>query len=133
MAFLYVDFWNDPLNNASSHRIEFSFICRDLHFMITDLTRHTHHSAWHTMHNVICGGARFTDEFLEILSKMRVRIKLIQGNEDQLVPLECSYSIKKRFPEVDVKIISGTDHMTVVLNRMEEFTQELEGIWSSCN
>jgi len=101
--------------------------------MITDLTRHTHHSAWHTMHNVICGGARFTDEFLEILSKMRVRIKLIQGNEDQLVPLECSYSIKKRFPEVDVKIISGTDHMTVVLNRMEEFTQELEGIWSSCN
>ncbi|KAJ8430998.1 hypothetical protein Cgig2_025680 [Carnegiea gigantea] len=106
---------------------------RDHHFMIMDLTRHTHHSAWHTMHNVICGGARFTDEFLEILSNMRVTITVIQGNEDQVVPLECSYSIKKRVPEVDVRIISGTDHITVILSRAEEFTRDLEGIWSSCN
>ncbi|KAL1563578.1 hypothetical protein AAHA92_06028 [Salvia divinorum] len=40
---------------------------RDLHFLVTDVMRHTHHSAWHTMHNVVCGGARFLDSYMEVL------------------------------------------------------------------
>ncbi|XVF42664.1 hypothetical protein PTKIN_Ptkin01aG0382700 [Pterospermum kingtungense] len=44
----------------------------ELNFMEVDLTRHTHHSAWHCMHNVICGGAKFMDEYLEILKRSRL-------------------------------------------------------------
>ncbi|KAF2288141.1 hypothetical protein GH714_004632 [Hevea brasiliensis] len=67
---------------------------RDLHFMIMDLTRHTHHSAWHTMHNVICGGAKFLDENLDRLMKSGVKFCVIHGDCDNVVPLECSESIK---------------------------------------
>ncbi|KAJ6829904.1 uncharacterized protein M6B38_356215 [Iris pallida] len=40
---------------------------RDVHFMMIDLTKHTHHSAWHTMHNVICGAANSMDEYLKVM------------------------------------------------------------------
>ncbi|XVF56780.1 hypothetical protein PTKIN_Ptkin06aG0147600 [Pterospermum kingtungense] len=43
----------------------------ELGFMVVDLTRHTHHSGWHTMHNVICGEAKFMDEYLEIVNRSK--------------------------------------------------------------
>ncbi|GAB4834941.1 hypothetical protein Ancab_033207 [Ancistrocladus abbreviatus] len=103
----------------------------DLHFMIVDFTRHTHHSAWHTMHNVLCGGAGLMDEYLDILSKYGVKITVVQGDQDQVVPLECSYNIKQKAPDANVKIIPNTDHTTVINPRTKEFTQDLEGIWIS--
>ncbi|KAF9619323.1 hypothetical protein IFM89_006510 [Coptis chinensis] len=50
---------------------------RDLHFMIIAFTRPTHHSAWHTTHNVICGGAKLMDEYLEAIKRSRVVVKVI--------------------------------------------------------
>ncbi|KAG0447672.1 hypothetical protein HPP92_028199 [Vanilla planifolia] len=42
-----------------------SLMLRSARFM-TDVTKHTHH--WHgTMHNVLCGGAKFADKYLEAL------------------------------------------------------------------
>lgn len=104
---------------------------RDLHFMVLDLTRHTHHSAWHTMHNVICGGAKLMDEYLETLNKSGMKISVIQGPRDQLVPLECSNNIKTKVPDADVKLIANADHNTVVLGRENDFTRDLEHLWAS--
>lgn len=92
-------------------------------------TKHTHHSAWHTMHNVICGSAKSMDEYLQKISKARVKFTIIQGGEDQLVPLQCSYNIKMKVPEADVRAIPTANHTTVVLSRTNEFTLDLESIW----
>ncbi|KAI8544029.1 hypothetical protein RHMOL_Rhmol08G0263200 [Rhododendron molle] len=104
---------------------------RDLHFMFTDMTRHTHHSAWHTMHNVICGGAKSMDEFLEALRDSKAKIHVIQGAQDHVVPVECSSNIKMKVPQAEVEIIANADHNTIILNREREFTQNLERIWAS--
>ncbi|KAF7135126.1 hypothetical protein RHSIM_Rhsim08G0193100 [Rhododendron simsii] len=104
---------------------------RDLHFMFTDMTRHTHHSAWHTMHNVICGGAKSMDEFLEALRDSKAKIHVIQGAQDHVIPVECSSNIKMKVPQAEVEIIANADHNTIILNRKREFTQNLERIWAS--
>nr|XP_019706188.1 probable lysophospholipase BODYGUARD 4 [Elaeis guineensis] len=102
---------------------------RDLNFMITDLTKHTHHSAWHTMHNVICGAMKLMDKHLEVVNKAGISVKIIQGDKDQVVPLECSYNMKSKLPLVDLKIITNADHNTVMIGREKVFTRDLEQIW----
>ncbi|XP_018724662.2 probable lysophospholipase BODYGUARD 4 [Eucalyptus grandis] len=103
----------------------------DLHFAAVDLTRHTHHSAWHTMHNVICGGAKFLDDYLERLRKSRARIVIIHGNCDKVVPLECSSNIKMKIPHAEVEIIPNASHTTVILGREQAFTRKLEHVWAN--
>ncbi|XVF42668.1 hypothetical protein PTKIN_Ptkin01aG0383100 [Pterospermum kingtungense] len=90
---------------------------RKLNFMEVDLTRHTHHTAWHCMHNVICGGAKFMDDYLEILNRSRVKVCIIHGDQDLVVPLECSNNIKIKFPEVELDVIPNADHVSVILRR----------------
>ncbi|XP_074271095.1 putative lysophospholipase BODYGUARD 4 isoform X1 [Silene latifolia] len=104
---------------------------RELHFLITDTIKHTHHSAWHTMHNVVCGGAKYLDECFDILSQKGVKMTVIQGDEDQVVPLECSFNIKMKIRDTNVIVLSKRDHITVVLHQTKEFTQILESIWRS--
>ncbi|KAG0479161.1 hypothetical protein HPP92_013880 [Vanilla planifolia] len=88
---------------------------RDLPHIVTDITKHTHHSAWHTMHNVICGGAKFLDKYLEILQEEGILLKIIQGTKDQAVPLECSFNMKAMVPKADLQIIKDADHASVIL------------------
>ncbi|KAL5834903.1 hypothetical protein ACOSQ4_014400 [Xanthoceras sorbifolium] len=104
---------------------------RELHFMIMDLTKHTHRSAWHSMHNVICGGAKYIDDYLNTLIKHGIKICVIQGDQDDVIPLKCSINIKMKFPDAKVLIITNAGHITVILGREKEFTQSLERIWSS--
>ncbi|XWS58589.1 hypothetical protein CRYUN_Cryun08bG0047300 [Craigia yunnanensis] len=104
---------------------------RELNFMAVDLPRHTHHSAWHRMHNVICGGAKFMDDYLEVLNRSRVKVCIIHGDHDLAVPLECSNKIKMKFPEVEFNIIQNYDHGTVILGRKKDFANSLEHIWAS--
>ncbi|OIT27657.1 PREDICTED: probable lysophospholipase BODYGUARD 4 [Nicotiana attenuata] len=104
---------------------------RNMHFMAIDLTRHTHHSAWHTMHNVICGGAKFMDKYLETLSIAKVKINVTQGSRDQVVPLECSTNIKMKVPDAMVKIIANADHTSVVRGREKDLCNDLEKLWGS--
>ncbi|XVF30697.1 hypothetical protein REPUB_Repub16aG0080400 [Reevesia pubescens] len=109
---------------------------RELSFMVVDLTRHTHHSAWHSMHNVICGGAKFLDDYLEILIRSKVKVCTIHGDQDLAVPSECSNNIKMKFPEVELNIIQNVDHATVIFRRKKDFAKSLENIWASsqrCN
>ncbi|CAL9133203.1 unnamed protein product, partial [Musa textilis] len=104
---------------------------RALSFLFVDLTKHTHHSAWHTMHNVICGGAKLVDKHLEAVRKAEVPVTVIHGDKDQLVPMECSYNLKSKLPHADLKVMNGRDHSTVILGREKMFTGELEQIWFS--
>ncbi|KAL2534699.1 alpha/beta-Hydrolases superfamily protein [Abeliophyllum distichum] len=104
---------------------------RDLPFSVVDLTQHTHHSAWHTMHNIICGGAKLLDKYLDTLTISRVKIHIIQGNKDQVVPLECSYNMKMKAPYAELSIIPNADHKTVIFGREEEFTRNLENLLDS--
>ncbi|KAG8649890.1 hypothetical protein MANES_08G151711v8 [Manihot esculenta] len=103
----------------------------DLHFIIIDMTRHTHHSAWHSMHNVICGGAKFLEEMLENLMKSEVKICVIQGDGDEVVPLECSKNIKSKVSNTEISIIPNADHISVIIGREKDFTRNLAHIWAS--
>ncbi|XP_022633480.1 probable lysophospholipase BODYGUARD 5 isoform X2 [Vigna radiata var. radiata] len=105
---------------------------RDLHFLTTDMTRHTHHSAWSSMHNVLCGGAKFVDSYLIILTRVGVRINVIQGEKDQVVPMECCSKFELKAPNAEINIIPNADHGTVLFGREKEFALSLEHIWESC-
>ncbi|WZZ90955.1 hypothetical protein YC2023_119534 [Brassica napus] len=101
----------------------------EIPWKIKDITRHTHHSAWHCMHNVICGGSKFADKHLETLVNSGVKIHLMQGDRDEMVPLHCSGDMKRSFPAVEVEIVVGADHESVIGGRREEFVEKLESIW----
>ncbi|CAL9108899.1 unnamed protein product [Musa acuminata var. zebrina] len=104
---------------------------RALSFLFMDLSKHTHHSAWHTMHNVLCGGAKLVDKHLEAVRKAKTPVTVIHGDKDQLVPMECSYNLKSKLPHADLKVMNGRDHSSVILGREKMFTGELEQIWST--
>ncbi|XP_031391729.1 probable lysophospholipase BODYGUARD 4 isoform X2 [Punica granatum] len=119
-------------NHRTWERI-LKFITRrsDVHFTVIDLTRHTHHSAWHTMHNVICGGTKLMDGYLETLRRSGAKISIIHGDRDQVVPLECSLSIKARLPDAEINIIRNANHNTVIFGRERDFTRFLGCTWES--
>lgn len=120
-----------PANAEIKILLLICFFSRDLHFLITDLTRHTHHSAWHTMHNVICGGAKFLDGYLEVLRAAGAKIRVVQGREDQVVPVECSLNMKMKDPDIELHILPDFDHNTVISSRAEDFARDLERFWAS--
>ncbi|KAI3912374.1 hypothetical protein MKX01_038436 [Papaver californicum] len=104
---------------------------RELPYMLLDLTKHTHHSAWHTMHNVLCGGAKLMDGYLEAVSSSEIMLTVIQGDKDDVVPVECTNSIKLKVPSAEIKIIPNATHSSLILDSKEVFTRELEHIWFS--
>nr|XP_051213594.1 probable lysophospholipase BODYGUARD 4 isoform X2 [Lolium perenne] len=102
-------------------------------FVVRDLTRHTHHSAWNTMHNVICGGAGVQDRNLEVLAAAGVPVRVVHGDGDQVVPVECSSRhLKLKLPRAELRVLGGRDHRTVVFGREKEFAEELREFWSGC-
>ncbi|KAJ1292477.1 hypothetical protein BS78_02G394400 [Paspalum vaginatum] len=100
-------------------------------FRLRDLTRHTHHSAWHTMHNVICGGARLQGASLEAVRAAGIPVQAIHGVDDQVVPVECSRHLKAKLPTAALRVMAGCDHATVVFGRERDFADELRAFWSS--
>ncbi|KAI3693682.1 hypothetical protein L1987_76631 [Smallanthus sonchifolius] len=110
-----------------------AFMTWKLSFLVIDLFRHTHHSAWHTMHNVICGGAKMMDPCLETLRQVQARVTVVQGSRDQVVPVECGNNIKVKVPDAEVKIIIGANHTTVIIGREKQFAADLELILDSAN
>ncbi|KAK9170640.1 hypothetical protein Syun_002780 [Stephania yunnanensis] len=101
-------------------------------FVLQDLMRHTHHSAWHSMHNVICGGAKLVDRYLETLNnESGSPLTVIQGNKDQVVPMECSLNMKLKSPRTELLIIPNANHWNVIFGREQSFTSHLEKIWLS--
>ncbi|XP_072961158.1 probable lysophospholipase BODYGUARD 4 [Typha angustifolia] len=102
---------------------------RDLNFLVRDMTQHTHHSAWHTMHNVICGGAKLQDKYLEVVKRAGISLRIIHGDKDQVVPVECSHNMKSKVPFADLQILNDADHNTVIVGREKSFSRDLEKFW----
>ena len=98
---------------------------------ITELTKHTHQSVWHSMHNVICGGAKFTDKHIGMLINSGVKINVIHGDKDDVVPIDCLWNMKAKFPAVEVEVIAGTDHSSVIMSRREVFIAKLVCLWAA--
>ncbi|XP_066400616.1 probable lysophospholipase BODYGUARD 4 isoform X2 [Miscanthus floridulus] len=98
---------------------------------VRDLTKHTHHSAWHTMHNVICGGARLQDANLEAVVAAGIPVQVVHGADDQVVPVECSRHLKAKLPRAKLSVMDRRDHSTVVLGRERDFAEELKVFWWS--
>ncbi|CAN6993135.1 unnamed protein product [Brassica oleracea var. botrytis] len=98
---------------------------------ITELTKHTHQSVWHSMHNAICGGAKFTDKHIGMLINSGVKINVIHGDKDDVVPIDCLWNMKAKFPAVEVEVIAGTDHSSVIMSRREVFIANLVCLWAA--
>jgi pimeloyl-ACP methyl ester carboxylesterase len=85
------------------------------------------------MHNVICAGTRTQEENLQIIKKAGIPMKIVHGDKDQVVPVECSYNMKSRVPYAEIQIMNGEDHNSIIIGREKEFTRELEGFWFSAS
>lgn len=72
------------------------------------------------------------DSYLKILTKGGVRINIIHGDKDEVVPVECCSNFKLKAPNAEINIIPNADHRTVLFGREKEFAHSLEYTWTSC-
>ncbi|CAN8274084.1 unnamed protein product [Cochlearia groenlandica] len=121
---------------CKNHRIwQFLANLLTLNFLIEGFMCHTHNAAWHTLHNIICGTGSKLDTYLDIVrDKLKCNVTIFHGEDDELIPIECSYNVKEKIPRAQVKVIENKDHITMVVGRQDEFASELQDIWktSSC-
>ncbi|XP_047319412.1 probable lysophospholipase BODYGUARD 3 [Impatiens glandulifera] len=116
--------WNSIIKFITRNRIKT--------YLIDGFCCHTHNSAWHTLHNIICGTAEKVDDYLNtVRSKLNCPVSIFHGQDDDLIPIECSYHVQTRIPRARVKIVENKDHITIVLGRQKAFAMELEEIWKS--
>lgn len=71
------------------------------------------------------------DRYLEAVREAKIPVRIIQGDKDQVVPLECSYNLKAKLPFAELQVLSGRDHCSAIVGREEILTEELEAIWFS--
>ncbi|KAI3469073.1 hypothetical protein Pfo_025736 [Paulownia fortunei] len=95
---------------------------------------HTHNAAWHTLHNIICGTAAKMEGYLEeVKNGLKCDITIFHGEDDELIPVECSYNVQSRIPRAQVKVVQNKDHITIVVGRQKSFARELERIWKNAS
>lgn len=105
--------------------------CRIRTFLIEGWFCHSHYAAWHTLHNIIFGTAGKIDGYLEAVSdRLSCDVAVFHGRDDDLIPLDCSFSLKKKVPRAHVKVVDDKDHITIVVCRQKTFARELELIWN---
>ncbi|KAJ3682067.1 hypothetical protein LUZ60_014640 [Juncus effusus] len=93
---------------------------------------HHHIGSFHTLHNIICGGAGKVEKYLDIVrDQLNCSVTVYHGKNDELLPIQCSYSVKFKIPRARVKIFDRKDHVTIVVGRQKAFARELEEIWDS--
>ncbi|KAF8117826.1 hypothetical protein N665_0008s0168 [Sinapis alba] len=105
---------------------------RTVNFLIEGFMCHTHNAAWHTLHNIICGTGSKLDTYLDVVrDKLKCNVTIFHGENDELIPIECSYNVKQRIPRARVEVIEKKDHITMVVGRQDEFARELQEIWQT--
>ncbi|KAK8698220.1 hypothetical protein V6N13_114346 [Hibiscus sabdariffa] len=104
---------------------------REVNFMFMDMMKITHHSGWHTTHNVLYRGVKQMDRNLEMLMKLRKKVHVLMGTRDKSVPPDCGNQMKNKFPEVEVNNIPDAGHRSVVFNRENVVAQDLFRIWEN--
>lgn len=101
-------------------------------FLLEGFFCHTHNAAWHTLHNIICGTANKLDGYLDaVRNHVKCDVNIFHGEDDELIPVECSYNVQRKIPRARVKVIKKKDHITIVVGRQRTFARELEEIWRS--
>ncbi|KAL7597453.1 probable lysophospholipase BODYGUARD 1 [Lactuca sativa] len=101
-------------------------------YLIDGFCCHTHNAAWHTLHNVICGTAAKMGGYLDtVQNQLNCSVNVFHGEDDELIPVECSEHVKNKVPRANVKVIKKKDHLTIVVGRQEAFARELEHIWKN--
>ncbi|PWA48711.1 alpha/beta-Hydrolases superfamily protein [Artemisia annua] len=101
-------------------------------YLIKGFCCHTHNAAWHTLHNIICGTAGKIEGYLDIVqNKLTCSVNIFHGQDDELIPVECSSHVKNKIPRANIKVVEKKDHITIVVGRQEAFARELEEIWNS--
>ncbi|XP_055821782.1 probable lysophospholipase BODYGUARD 3 [Solanum dulcamara] len=101
-------------------------------YLIEGFCCHTHNAAWHTLHNIICGTAGKIEGYLDMVKKkLKCEVTVFHGEDDELIPVECSYNVQSRIPRAHVKVVENKDHITIVVGRQKSFARELEQIWKN--
>ncbi|XP_071701310.1 probable lysophospholipase BODYGUARD 3 [Rutidosis leptorrhynchoides] len=99
-------------------------------YLIKGFCCHTHNAAWHTLHNIICGTAGKIEEYLDtVQNNLSCSVNIFHGEDDELIPVECSSNVKTKVPRANIKVVEKKDHITIVVGRQEAFAKELEEIW----
>ncbi|XP_031494065.1 probable lysophospholipase BODYGUARD 1 [Nymphaea colorata] len=102
-------------------------------YLVEGFFCHTHHGAWHTLHNIICGTASKMDDYLEQVARLSCQVTVLHGADDELLPVDCSFAVRSKIPRARVKVIEKKDHLTIVVGRQKAFARELEEIWKPCS
>lgn len=101
-------------------------------YLIKGFCCHTHNAAWHTLHNIICGTAGKMEGYLKtVQNQLSCSVNVFHGQDDELIPVECSSNVKTKVPRANVKVVEKKDHITIVVGRQEAFARELEEIWKA--
>ncbi|KAJ8553150.1 hypothetical protein K7X08_020543 [Anisodus acutangulus] len=101
-------------------------------YLVEGFCCHTHNAAWHTLHNIICGTAGKIEGYLDMVkNRLKCEVTVFHGEDDELIPVECSYNVKSRIPRARVKVVGNKDHITIVVGRQQAFARELEEIWKN--
>ncbi|GFP97279.1 2-hydroxymuconate semialdehyde hydrolase [Phtheirospermum japonicum] len=103
-------------------------------YLMEGFFHHTHNAAWHTLHNVICGTAGKMEGYLDkVNNQLKCDVTILHGNDDELIPVECSYNVQSKVPRAQVKVVQNKDHITIVVGRQRAFARELEEIWRNAS
>ncbi|XP_077247508.1 putative lysophospholipase BODYGUARD 3 [Tasmannia lanceolata] len=120
---------------CKNHRI-WEFIAKQITrnrvrtFLLEGFFCHTHYAAWHTLHNIICGSASKIEGYMDaVREQLDCDVTVFHGRDDELLPVDCSYSVASKIPRARVKIFEKKDHITIVVGQQKAFARELEGIW----
>lgn len=106
--------------------------CRIKTYLIKGFCCHTHNAAWHTLHNIICGTAGKIEGYLDtVQNELKCSVNIFHGQDDELIPVECSSNVKTKVPRANIKVVEKKDHITIVVGRQEAFSRELEEIWKT--
>ncbi|KAL9996173.1 putative dihydrolipoyllysine-residue acetyltransferase [Helianthus debilis subsp. tardiflorus] len=101
-------------------------------YLIEGFCCHTHNAAWHTLHNVICGTASKIEGYLDMVQNhLNCSVNVFHGQDDELIPVECSDNVKTKVPRANVRVVEKKDHITIVVGRQKAFARELEQIWKT--
>ncbi|KAL1222740.1 putative lysophospholipase BODYGUARD 2 [Cardamine amara subsp. amara] len=99
-------------------------------YLIEGFLCHTHNASWHTLHNIIFGSGGKLESYLDhVRDHVDCNVTIFHGENDELIPVECSYSVKSKVPRATVHVIPDKDHITIVVGRQKDFARELELIW----
>ncbi|CAL9125341.1 probable lysophospholipase BODYGUARD 3 [Musa acuminata AAA Group] len=99
-------------------------------YMMDAFMCHTHRAAWHSLHNVICGSAEAMERYMDRVNRRSCcDVAVFHGDDDDVLPVDCSYAVGSRIPRARVKVFQRKDHITIVVGHHKALAGELEQIW----